>query len=108
MADAGLDELSLSECLDLLRATRVGRIAFTVDDWPVILPVNYVLAEASERTWIALRTRPGNVIDRAPLNVAFQIDAVDPVRQQGWSVLVRGTLHHVDPDAARCQTGWKR
>jgi nitroimidazol reductase NimA-like FMN-containing flavoprotein (pyridoxamine 5'-phosphate oxidase superfamily) len=100
MAEAWLDELSLEEGLALLRAGTVGRIAFTSDDWPVVFPVNYRLVEASERTWIALRTRPGNVIDRAPLNVAFQIDGIDPVHQQGWSVLLRGTLQRVDPDAA--------
>jgi hypothetical protein len=99
-ADAGLEELSYEECLALLRAGGIGRIAFDVDDWPVVFPVNYRLVEASQRTWIALRTRPGDVIDRAPFNVAFQIDGLDPVHHQGWSVLARGTLHHVDPDAA--------
>jgi hypothetical protein len=34
------------------------------------------------------------------MNVAFEIDGIDPVRHEGWSVLVRGMLHHVDPDAA--------
>lgn len=33
--------------------------------------------EAGARTWIALRTRPGNVVDRSPMNVAFEIGAVD-------------------------------
>jgi hypothetical protein len=33
-------------------------------------------------------------------NAAFEIDEIDPQHEQGWSVLVRGTLHHVDPDAA--------
>jgi len=84
----------------LLRAGTIGRIAFTSDDWPVVFPVNYRLVEASERTWIALRTRPGNVIDRSPLNVAFQVDGLGPMLEEGWSVLVRGTLHDVDPDAA--------
>jgi hypothetical protein len=32
--------------------------------------------------------------------VAFEIDGVDVANQAGWSVLVRGTLHHADPDAA--------
>jgi nitroimidazol reductase NimA-like FMN-containing flavoprotein (pyridoxamine 5'-phosphate oxidase superfamily) len=100
MAQAWLDELSLEDCLELLRAGTVGRIAFTSDDWPVVFPVNYRLVEANERTWIALRTRPGNVIDRAPVNVAFQVDRLGPIRQEGWSVLVRGTLHRVDPDVA--------
>jgi nitroimidazol reductase NimA-like FMN-containing flavoprotein (pyridoxamine 5'-phosphate oxidase superfamily) len=100
MADAWLDELSLEECLALLRASTFGRVAFTSDDCPVVFPVNFRLVEASERAWIAIRTRPGSVIDRAPLNVAFQIDGIDPFHQQGWSVLARGTLHRVDPDAA--------
>lgn len=98
--ESWLDELSLGECLALLRGGTVGRIAFSSDDWPVVFPVNYRLVEASERTWIAVRTRPGNVIDRAPLNVAFQVDGFDPSHRQGWSVLARGTLERVDPDAA--------
>jgi len=98
--DAWLEELDLEECLTLLRAGVVGRLAFISDDCPVVFPVNYRLVEASERTWIALRTRPGGVIDRSPLKVAFQIDGVDPVYRRGWSVLARGTLQRVDPDAA--------
>jgi nitroimidazol reductase NimA-like FMN-containing flavoprotein (pyridoxamine 5'-phosphate oxidase superfamily) len=100
MSEAWLDELAVNECVSLLRASQVGRIAFMVDECPVVFPVNYRLAETSGRTWVALRTRPGNVIDRAPMQVAFQLDGVDQFRQQGWSVLVRGTLHRVDPDAA--------
>jgi nitroimidazol reductase NimA-like FMN-containing flavoprotein (pyridoxamine 5'-phosphate oxidase superfamily) len=98
--EATLEQLSHDECLALLRGTDFGRIGLLVDDAPIVLPVNFRLAETSSRSWIALRTRPGNVIDRAALHVAFEIDGVDPARQEGWSVLVRGTLHHVDPDAA--------
>jgi hypothetical protein len=100
MTDATLDVLDYDECLALLREHHVGRLAFVVDDAPVILPVNYRLVEQSGRTWIALRTRPGNVIDRAPVMVAFEIDAIDPDRRAGWSVLARGTLHHVYPEVA--------
>lgn len=100
MPDARLDELSLEDCLSLLRASHIGRIAFVSDASPVIFPVNYRLVETTGRTWLALRTRPGNVIDRAPLKVAFQLDGVDEYRKEGWSVLVRGTLHHVDPESA--------
>ena len=49
---------------------------------------------------MAIRTRPGNVLDRAAMRSAFEIDAIDPSHQEGWSVLVRGTLHHVDPESA--------
>jgi nitroimidazol reductase NimA-like FMN-containing flavoprotein (pyridoxamine 5'-phosphate oxidase superfamily) len=95
-----LEELPLEKCLHLLRRFSVGRIAVIVDDAPIILPINYRLVETTGRTWIALRTRPGNVIDQASLHVAFEIDGLDPIHQEGWSVLVRGTLHHVDAAAA--------
>ena len=95
-----LEELSVDKCLHLMRQFTVGRIAVTAEGGPVVLPVNYRLVEAPGRTWIALRTRPGNVIDTAPMEVAFQLDAIDLVHQEGWSVLVRGTLHSVDKDAA--------
>jgi hypothetical protein len=58
------------------------------------------MVETEGRTWIALRTRPGSVVDRAPVQAAFEIDGIDPGSRQGWSVLARGTLHHVDPEAA--------
>jgi hypothetical protein len=100
-----LEPLDLKECLELLRETAVGRIAFVVDDFPVALPVNFVLAEDGERIFVVLRTRPGNVIDHAPLRVAFQIDGIDGFRHGGWSVLVRGTLDHLDPAEVRKDGG---
>jgi nitroimidazol reductase NimA-like FMN-containing flavoprotein (pyridoxamine 5'-phosphate oxidase superfamily) len=100
MNDAWLEELSSEQCLQLLRAGTVGRIGIVVHDAPVILPVTYRLVETLDLTFLAIRTRPGNVIDRAGLVVAFEVDGIDPVHQQGWSVLVRGTLHHVDPHSA--------
>lgn len=93
-------ELEYRECLDLLRAERIGRIGIVVDDQPIVLPVNYRLVETSALTWIAIRTRPGNVLDHPGTNVAFEIDGVDRARRHGWSVLVRGRLEAVDPDAA--------
>ena len=40
------------------------------------------------------------VIDRASVMVAFEIDEIDPHRHEGWSVLVRGTLGHLDASEA--------
>jgi nitroimidazol reductase NimA-like FMN-containing flavoprotein (pyridoxamine 5'-phosphate oxidase superfamily) len=99
-AEAWLEELSYDDCLVRLRQGAVGRIAVVVDAFPVVLPVNYRVAETSGRTWVAIRTRPGNILDRAAMHVAFETDSIDPGHRQGWSVLVRGTLHHVDPDTA--------
>jgi nitroimidazol reductase NimA-like FMN-containing flavoprotein (pyridoxamine 5'-phosphate oxidase superfamily) len=84
-----------------LRSHTVGRVAFVPDDGvPMTIPVNYRLVDSNDRTWVAIRTRPGNVLDRAEMFVAFEIDQVDEVHHEGWSVVVRGTLHHIDPDAA--------
>jgi nitroimidazol reductase NimA-like FMN-containing flavoprotein (pyridoxamine 5'-phosphate oxidase superfamily) len=95
-----LEELMRDQCLHLLREAAVGRLGIVVEGAPIVLPVNYRVVDAPGRTWIALRTRPGNVIDRASMSVALEIDGLDPVHNEGWSVLVRGTLHRVDTEAA--------
>lgn len=98
--DGGLAPLSQETCLQRLREGTVGRIAFVADGDPVILPVNYRLAEPSSGPLLAVRTRPDTVIDHAPTSVAFEIDAIDPVHHEGWSVLVRGELLHATPTSA--------
>lgn len=103
-AEAWLEELTHDECLALLRVSTVGRIGVVVNGAPIVLPVNYRLVESPGPTWLTIRTRPGNVIDRGGLAVALEIDDIDPASHEGWSVLVRGTLHHVDPDAADFRT----
>ena len=99
MPDAQLEALSLEECLALLRGQMVGRVAVIDHEFPVVLPVNYRLVETDGPVWVAVRTRPGNVIDHAAMPAAFEIDGFDLSAQEGWSVLVRGTLQHVNPDS---------
>lgn len=100
MDEAWLEHLELEACLTHLRAGQVGRLGVVVDGYPIVLPINYRLVETLGLTWVALRTRPGNVIDQASANVAFEIDGIDPSRQRGWSVLVRGTLQSIDAESA--------
>ncbi len=100
MDDGWLEELTLEECHAFLRKQIVGRVGVVVDGCPVVLPVNYRFVETSGPRWVVFRTRPGNVIDHGSMQVAFEIDRVDVPSRQGWSVLVRGTLHRIDPDAA--------
>jgi nitroimidazol reductase NimA-like FMN-containing flavoprotein (pyridoxamine 5'-phosphate oxidase superfamily) len=97
MTDARLEPLSRATCLRLLREGTVGRIAFVFEGDPLILPVNYRLVEPSSGPIVAVRTRPGTVIDSAPGSVAFEIDSIDAVHHQGWSVLVQGKLLHATP-----------
>jgi nitroimidazol reductase NimA-like FMN-containing flavoprotein (pyridoxamine 5'-phosphate oxidase superfamily) len=104
MTNTWIESLTFDECLERLREQRVGRIALASGEIPLVLPVNYRLVELPGKNWIAIRTRPGNVIERAGIHVAFEIDEIDLVHSEGWSVVVRGTLHHVDPDAADFST----
>ena len=82
-----IEELSEDECLALLGAHSVGRLAVVRDKQPLIFPVNYVL----EGRTVAFRTDPGTKLTWATLGrVAFEIDSTDPLRLEGWSVLVQG------------------
>jgi len=90
-----LEELSSAECVRLLGNRGVGRVGVVVDDYPIVVPVNYRAIENDHGFVVIVRTQPGGVIDRA-LNVGFQVDGLDAVHHVGWSVLVRGVLGHID------------
>ena len=82
-----LEEISEAECLALLAGHGVGRLAVIADGQPLVFPVNYIL---DGRT-VAIRSDPGTKLDWATLGrVAFEIDDIDPVRHEGWSVVVQG------------------
>jgi nitroimidazol reductase NimA-like FMN-containing flavoprotein (pyridoxamine 5'-phosphate oxidase superfamily) len=98
MTEAWLEVLTFDACVSLLHAQRVGRLSFQVDGLPTIVPINYRLVGEAPQLLLAVRTRAGSGIERAEMMVAFEIDGIDLGREQGWSVLVRGTLHHIDAD----------
>jgi nitroimidazol reductase NimA-like FMN-containing flavoprotein (pyridoxamine 5'-phosphate oxidase superfamily) len=71
-------------------------VALSVAALPVILPVNYV-ARGHE---IVFRTSPGSKLDAASRHnvVAFEVDSIDPVYHEGWSVLATGRAEEItDP-----------
>lgn len=94
--DGLMESLSRDACRKLLEAATVGRIAFVLDGLPCVLPVNYRLFCEEGTLFLLLRTRPGHTIDNALPAVAFEIDGIDHTHHGGWSVLVRGTLRHLD------------
>jgi uncharacterized protein len=94
-ARAGWQELTKSECFDLLARASVGRLAVVDDHGPIVLPVNYVL----DRHLVVFRTDEGTKLDAADhRKVAFEVDGTDADTRTGWSVLVRGEAAEVtDP-----------
>lgn len=99
----GLEVLSRQRCMELLAspAVHVGRIGIV--DYagrPLVLPVNYVL----DGQTIVFRTDEGTKLDAAARNahIAFEVDAVDPGWEEGWSVVVQGLAEEVtDPEELR-------
>jgi hypothetical protein len=85
-------EIQREECLELLAAQSVGRLAVIRKGRPLIFPVNYVL----DGDVIVFRTDPGAKLSGAPLRkVAFEIDGVDETAGTGWSVLVQGYCYEI-------------
>ncbi|MDR6975928.1 nitroimidazol reductase NimA-like FMN-containing flavoprotein (pyridoxamine 5'-phosphate oxidase superfamily) [Streptomyces sp. 3330] len=85
-------ELSRAECAELLSTHGVGRLAVSTARGPEIVPVNYSVVEDA----IVFRTARGATPSLAAgCPVAFEVDRIDDVFSQGWSVLVRGDAHMV-------------
>jgi len=92
-----LQPIPVNECALLLAAGSVGRVGVSQSALPVVLPVNYAVLDGD----IVIRTGAGTKLDAALAGavVAFEIDSVDPIYHEGWSVLVQGRAHEVvDPD----------
>lgn len=94
---AALSEMTTSECLEMLRAGVVGRVAVSTPVGPRIVPVNYAMHEDA----IVFRTAPYSELGTYGWNtdVAFEIDHIDYEKHQGWSVVAIGRAELVeDPD----------
>jgi len=102
-----LDSIDRRECLELLAANHLGRLAVSIANQPVIFPVTYALDGQS----IVFRTDPGTKLYGArDRRVAFEIDGLDhddagTSRSSGWSVLVVGRAELVEKpsDQARLE-----
>ena len=96
----GPDALGRSECWTLLRSRSVGRIGFVVDDWPLVLPVNYAI-DAQD---VVIRTGPGAKLAsiQPGAQVTLEVDSTETLYRSGWSVLLFGLARVVtDPDELR-------
>lgn len=99
MPERVIEEMDTEECLRLVSPGGVGRIAYASGGGLAIRPVNYRVIDGS----VVFRTTEHGALDEdlrtgidgAEYRVAFEIDELDPERQQGWSVLVQGPAHHL-------------
>ena len=97
-ARTGLEWLDRDECLRLLAADEIGRLAVLVGSGPSIFPVNYRLDGES----IVFRTDEGTKLTWGPRAPAcFEIDRFDRPHHSGWSVVVSGRLEEVTHYDAR-------
>jgi len=94
---AGLEVLDRDECLALLKTVPLGRIVFTDQAMPAVLPVNFSVWDGA----LLIRTGAGSKLAAATRNavVAFEVDEIDPDTGKGWSVVVVGRSSVVDHPA---------
>ncbi|WP_409468127.1 pyridoxamine 5'-phosphate oxidase family protein [Streptomyces sp. HC307] len=81
--------LDRQECLRLLAKVPVGRVVYTRQALPTVLPINFALdTDAS----VLLRTSPDSSLVRAidGVVVAFEVDEFEAATRSGWSVVVTG------------------
>lgn len=85
----GFRELGRQECLRLMAKVPVGRIVYTRQALPAVLPVNFALDDDGA---VLLRTSAASDLVRAidGAVVAFEADDIDADRHSGWSVVVTG------------------
>ncbi|MGW1518595.1 helix-turn-helix domain-containing protein [Streptomyces sp. NPDC002287] len=104
--DTALVPLDEEECRMLLGTHGVGRIALFTPDGPAVLPVNYMVVG----TTIVFRTAAQALAARAAgTEIAFEIDKIDDVTADGWSVLAVGELQAVTaPDEIQHLTATAR
>ena len=102
-----LEDLDEAECLRLITAGGIGRIAYSGRYGPTVFPVNYRLHGGA----IVFRTAQDSPTDEdlrtgiahADYKVAFEIDEIDLAAREGWSVLVQGPVHHMESDTERAE-----
>ena len=88
-----LQPLSTEQCEVHLAAGGIGRVIFSTDRGPIALPVNYEYTAGE--VVISTDTEKAAALESQNI-VGFEIDRIDDVMSEGWSVLVTGTARRVD------------
>ena len=96
-------DLSPAECWALLATASVGRLALSVRALPLILPVRFVVEDASVVMGLGLLGMPASSVDDAV--VAFAADEIDGRTATGWMVQLQGRIRLSPPAGTREGTG---
>lgn len=98
--DRRMEQLTRTQALSLLASVPLGRLVFTHQALPAVRPVNHLI----EGETIVVRATAGAAITSAAARdgvvVAYEADAIDTVRQVGWSVIVVGTARLLTDEPA--------
>lgn len=87
-----LREMSLEECWEHLATRSVGRMAYNDRHGPVVVPLNYLVADG--RIWIRTASYDDLAVHLPDQQAAFEVDSIDEHAHAGWSVLLRGRAEH--------------
>ena len=94
-------EMDPAECRARLASQSggVGRLAFNTETGPTIYPVNFTVDERA----VVFRTNPYSGLGALcyGVDVAFEVDHLDPKTHEGWSVVVKGHAEIIDNPADR-------
>lgn len=83
-----LVELGEEECWRLLGGCDVGRLAWVSAGRPVVVPVNFRVANRQIVIRISPYSLQGREIEDS--RIGFEADQIDSRQQTGWSVLIQG------------------
>ncbi|MFG3203808.1 pyridoxamine 5'-phosphate oxidase family protein [Streptomyces sp. NPDC048192] len=100
----GFRELGRDECLRLLATAPIGRIVFTRQALPAVVPVAFSLdVDGGVLVRTSATSGTARAVDGAV--VAFEADAADVETHSGWSVVVTGRAEIVTDraEAARLE-----
>jgi transcriptional regulator with XRE-family HTH domain len=86
---AALEVLTEAECQAYIRPGGIGRFLYSADRGPVAIPVNYAVLDDA----VVFRTDDDTAAAGAVSQpkVSFDVDHIDNVLSEGWSVLISGT-----------------
>jgi len=92
--ERAIENLDRDTCFALLATVSIGRVGWaTPEGHAMILPVNFVL----DGQTLVFSTCEGDKLDavREGRVLTFEVDAVEPAFQAGWSVLVVGVAQAI-------------